>query len=379
MLNVAIFSNHFIDTKGHGIARYVHQLYGATRRTVDDVHLIPVSSRKPEKKAAIGPMVREHGHHFLPWGRYATALSWGYLGRPFLEHWLGDPFDVVHAPNLGYPVPTKRPSVVTVHDVGPLMRPELFPRRSIRWMKIGFGHMVKNASAIICVSRATADEVISIGGLNLAKRIHVVHEGVEAVFSERPGMQCLRGIENLPATGTPFLLAVGAVSPRKNLVRIIDAIDKLKSDIPHQLVLVGGIGWDDALIQQRLRDQSVSNRIHFLGYVTEEQLRALYHSADAFVYPSLYEGFGLPILEAMAASCPVITSAVSSMPEIAGDAAVLVDPLDVNSIAAGIKEVCLDTHLAEELRVKGSQRAETFTWEKCAQGVATVYRQLVDP
>ena len=376
-MNVAYFSNHFVESKGHGIARYVHQLYDAIQAVRPDIRLIPVSSLSEEKIHNLSRLKKESNLKLLPWGRYATALSWGFLKRPCLEHWLGNSFDLVHAPNLGYPVPTKKPYVVTVHDVGPLTRPEFFSKRSIRWMKLGFAYMVKKAAGIICVSQATADEVLSKAGKHLGNRLHVIHEGVDPMFFDESDEKCLVDLPGLPPKGTPFCLAAGAISPRKNVLSIVHAMERLKDDLPHHLCLVGGAGWDVTEVFRRFHDSPIGERIHYLGYVSDAQLHALYSLADVFVYPSLFEGFGLTVLEAMASGCPVVTSNISSLPEVAGDAAVLVDPYDVSSIAKAIFEVCSDTTFNTEISSLGKKRAQKFSWDQCARQVVDVYMRNV--
>jgi len=375
-MNVAYFSNHFVESEGHGIARYVRQLYEAIHDLRSDIRLMPVSSLSEEKIQNITRLKEKSNLKLLPWGRYMTALSWGFLKRPYLEHWLGNAFDLVHAPALGYPVPTKKPYLVTVHDIGPLTRPELFSKRSVRWMKLGFDHMVKRAAGIVCVSQATADEVLSRTGKQLGDRLHVIHEGIDPLFFDEPDRKCLEGLLGLPPEGTPFCLAAGAISPRKNVLRVVQAMEKLKDDLPHHVCLVGGAGWDAREVFDRFRDSPITDRIHHLGYVSDAQLHAMYSLADVFVYPSLFEGFGLPVLEAMASGCPVVTSNISSLPEVTGDAAVLVDPYDVQVIAEAIFEICSNSSFATQLSELGKKRAKKFTWNQCAEQVAQTYRSV---
>ena len=150
----------------------------------------------------------------------------------------------------------------------------------------------------------------------------------------------------------------------------------LEDDLPHHLVLVGGDGWDVEAVYALLGDSTIRHRVHFLGYVNDSQLRSLYRGASAYVHPSLYEGFGLTLLEAMACECPVVTSRVYSLPEVAGEAAVLVDPVSVPELAQAIRDICTDETLAGSLREKGRQRAAGFRWDRCAGEVAAVYRKV---
>ncbi len=372
-MKIAYFSNHLPANQGHGIARYVRNLYSALGRVRPDIQVTPVTSLS--RRSIAGELRQRYPElRFLPWGRHLTALSWAYLKQPPLEHWLGSGWDLVHAPNLGYPIPTRKPYVVTVHDLGPLIAPQFFHKRAIRWMQLGFEHMLQQAAAIVCVSRATAEQVVEeAGDPRIRIRLHVAQEGVEARFFERVDPGCLKGISDLPSLNMPFILAAGALSPRKNLERIIQALELVAGELPHQLCLVGGQGWGGHELTRRLRQSSVKDRIHVLGYVTDQQLQALYQAAALFLYPSLFEGFGLPVLEAMASGCPVLTSNISSLPEVAGEAAVLVDPYSVQSIADGIWKLARDEDLRTEMSKRGQKRAASFTWEACAERVARVY------
>ena len=161
------------------------------------------------------------------------------------------------------------------------------------------------------------------------------------------------------------------------MIGIIKALAKLNKSIPHHLVLVGGSGWDMHEVATEINNQGISHRIHLTGYVSDEQLSALYQMASLYIHPSLYEGFGLTILEAMAAGCPVITSDSYSLPEVAGDAALLVDPYNVDDIAEAILSLWQDQSLKTNLVNRGLARAKQFTWDQCASRVAEIYQSVV--
>ena len=169
---------------------------------------------------------------------------------------------------------------------------------------------------------------------------------------------------------------MGSINPRKNLERIVAAFENAAGEIPHHLILAGGIGWDAEGVLAQIERSPLAERIHRIGFVSDETLRALYSRTSGFVYVSRLEGFGLPILEAMAAGAPVITSSVSSMPEVAGDAALLVDPLDVEAITEAILRLATDSALSDDLRQRGRTRAAGFDWHTCAEAVADVYRSV---
>lgn len=174
----------------------------------------------------------------------------------------------------------------------------------------------------------------------------------------------------------PYVLAVGNLEPRKNLPGLLRAFARLAPEVPHDLVLVGAEGWLTGEIHATLDELRLGGRVRMTGFVEDADLPAWYGAADLFVYPSLYEGFGLPVLEAMACGAPVVTSNVSSLPEVAGDAALLVDPSDVDSIAEEMRRGLTDAALALDLRRRGQLRAADFTWDRTAEQTVAVYREV---
>lgn len=376
-MRVAYFSNQFADREGHGLARFARELFKAMRQLESCLEVIPIAAWSSMDKAALADLQATTGLKLLPWSRKLTPIAWTFLNSPKIEHWVGDSIDLVHAVALGYPIATKKPYVVSIHDLGPLTHPEFFTPKGTWIMKRSLDQAVRKADALICVSRSTANELTSYVGVDIADRVHVVHEGISTEFFE-PVSECdLEIIRKLKHQGVPFILSTGKISPRKNTRRIIRALGKLADAIPHHLVLVGGEGWSTGPVQDELRNSPIADRLHPIGYVSDDELRALYAAAGAYVHTSLYEGFGLPILEAMASGCPVITSNISSLPEVAGDAAILVDPNSVDAIAEGIRAVCTDPELAMDLVERGRQRLRQFTWQACAEGVYDVYQSVV--
>ena len=285
--------------------------------------------------------------------------------------------DLVHAVSLGYPVATRKPYVVTVHDIGPLSHPEFFSNTAPWIMKQSLKQALKKADAIVCVSHSTANELSDYVGNNLSDRIYVAYEGVSPLFFQQNRDNNMEIWDKLSFREIPFIMAAGKISPRKNVAGIIQAMNNLKDKIPHHLVLVGAPGWEMNEVMKKVNDSRVADRIHFTGYVSDEQLRTLYSWAALYIHPSFYEGFGLTVLEAMASGCPVITSNVYSLKEVAGDAALLVDPGNMDEITGTIQKVCTDTSISENLIRKGRKRAGMFSWDRCAEQVAEVYRKVV--
>ena len=251
--------------------------------------------------------------------------------------------DVLHCPGHRAPLKSAVPVVVTLHDLAVLRHPETFNRWTRWYSRVMLPRVVRAAARVIAVSSFTAREAVELLGLDETK-IRVVPHGVERPFEP----------EGQAATGT-YALAVGTIEPRKNLPRASEAARLAGLE----LRVVGPEGWGDVGVQS-------------LGFVSDEVLAALYRGAQCLVFPSLYEGFGLPVLEAMACGTPVVTSNSGALAEVAGDAAVLVDPYDVDAIAAGIEEA---RSRREELRAKGLERVRPFTWDETARRTVEIYRE----
>lgn len=376
-MRVAYFSNQFATKTGHGVARYAREVYESVTRNSSDIELTPVATWSDRDEDDLQKLVQSTGMRILPWGRRWTPLTWTLFNGPLIERWLDFSADLVHVVALGFRVSTRKPLVVTVHDIGPLTRPEYFSETQIWVLKRSVHQAIHQAAAIICVSQATANELQNYAAKDLSNRIHVVHEGVDEQLFEAPATGCLQSLADLPPDGVPIVLTAGKISPRKNVSRVIQAFSRLRDEIPHHLVLVGGSGWDAEEVLRQVNDPMMSDRVHSLGFVTDQQLQALYHRASVYVHPSLFEGFGLTVLEAMAAGCPVVTSNVYSLPEVAGDAAVLVEPTSVDAISEGIRRICTDASLAQDLSRRGIERALTFTWRRCGDRIGEIYRSVL--
>lgn len=375
-LEVAFYSDALTSSQ-YGLGRYARELYRALGQIAPEIVLHPVSShaRSGDFQSAL----------VLPYSRRVTAGLWSTLGWPPLERWIPSA-DLVHCVELDYRVATRKPLVVTIHDIGPLTHPEYF-RRSHPWLlKTALKSALNRAAAIICVSRATAAAVEEYGECRLGDRLAIVPEGVAEEFFEPEARG--PGFSGLPFTSssasspipfppeTPYFLWAGSLNPRKNLPRVIAAFEQAAPQIPHHLVLSGSAGWDSDQTFHRLRKSPAAHRIHLPGHLSDAQLRGLYRGATAFIYVSLMEGFGLPILEAMACGCPVITSNLSSMPEVAGDAAFLINPEDTEEIAGAMHCVATDPVFAQYLAGRGSARAQEFRWSSCAHAVANTYQRV---
>jgi glycosyltransferase involved in cell wall biosynthesis len=281
---------------------------------------------------------------------------------------------IMHCPHYSVPVFGNCTKVVTFHDVSLITMPHLH-LTSKHWF---FSKMMAwashHAKAIIAVSQSTKNDVAKLFDIDL-RAIHVVHEACNTSFmpiQDKLAVQRICTKYGIPAG--EFILFVGMLEPRKNIVTLLRAYKTmLQKGLKLLLVIAGRKGWMYDDIYKTVKELSLENQVVFTGYVDDIDLPFIYNGATCFVYPSLYEGFGIPVLEAMACGVPVITSNVSSMPEIAGDAALLVDPIDADGLCTAMCKLIEDNVLRHTLGEKGIARARDFSWEKMARETVTVY------
>lgn len=323
----------------------------------DDVELHQVAGRHA-KLPPVG--FRPQGDlAMLPLARPLLYETWTRLNWPRVEAVTG-PIDVAHATGL-VPCATKAPLVVTLHDVAFIHDPDKFTSHGVKVMTRSLDVIRRRADRIICPSQATLDDCVAVG-LD-PDRLRLVPLGVSGSPASPLSVDRLRRQHGLPED---FVLFVGSIEPRKNLGRLVQAMATRSSGQP--LVVAGAPGWGG------VEPPTGSDDVRFLGFVPDAELPALYAAATVFAYPSEREGFGLPIAEAMLQGTPVVTSRGTSTAEVAGGAAVLVDPFDVESIAAGIDEAC---DRASELSQSGRSRAAELTWTRSAEATRAVYRELI--
>jgi glycosyltransferase involved in cell wall biosynthesis len=286
---------------------------------------------------------------------------------PRLE-WLAR-FDVLFAPNFVAPPTTTRRLVVTIHDLAFRLHPETAPMATRRWLA-RLDRAVRQAAEIVAPSEATRRDLLELYPLD-ADRVTVIHHGIDPDrFRPAPPEEVER-IRRRHGIDGPYLLSLGGLEPRKNLPALVRAWSPLAGDAA--LVVAGAsVSWNPegrTELERTLRGLPgpARDRVTLTGYVGHRDKVALLTGARALAFPSLYEGFGFPLLEAMAVGTPVVTSDLSSMPEVAGDAAVLVDPRDEDAVAEGLRRVLSDEGLAERLVAAGRDRVGRFDWERCAR------------
>lgn len=311
-----------------GTARWVNGLRGALERR-DDVSIVPLSWGGQGRLTAVARDVA--------WYPALIARAAG-LAR----------VDVLHCTIFRAPPRTRVPTIVTVHDLAVLRHPEVFPLWTRLYGRTALRSTLRAVDRVMAVSDFSKREAVELTGVD-PKRVDVVPNGVEPVFKPEG-----------PTAAGEYALAVGTVEPRKNLARAIEAAARAGVE----LRVVGDPGWGDVRV--------AGAHVKRLGFVPDDELAALYRGALCLVFPSLYEGFGIPAAEAMACGTPVVTSAGSAMADIVGEAGVLVDPLDPASIATGIEQA--DRRRLELIRL-GLERAKLYTWERAAEAAAVAYRK----
>jgi glycosyltransferase involved in cell wall biosynthesis len=341
-----------------GTERYALEITRGLIAAAPEERFVLYFDRPPEK--GLLPRGRQVAWRVMPAPRLWTH------GRLSLEM-LRRPPDVLFVPAHSLPLYHPEASVATVHDLGYLYFPDEHGAVGRRLRHLANRWSAGRARRTIAVSRATRDDLIRSYGVP-AERIGVVYHGHNPAFgppgdAERLRVRARYGLE------LPYFLFVGTLQPRKNYERLLRAFDRFAAEArePHLLVLAGARGWQADRLERALAATRSSAAVRLLGYVDDADLPGLLGGAVALVLPSLYEGFGLPALEAMACGTPVLASTTSSLPEVVGDAGLLVDPLDVDAIAGALGRLADDPALRAELAARGRARAAAFTWERAAR------------
>ena len=358
--------------RGAGIHRYIQALLE---------HLPQVSPHR--FSAYVGdPRVRPEDWPGLevrrapfPTTRPPLRILWEQCLQPLAL--LRDGADLVHGMAYALPLLCPTQAVVTVHDLSFLRYPQAFKRGNRIYLSAATRLAVARAEAVIAVSQHTAQELQRLLGVP-PWRIHVVPNGVDARFRPlaRREVEAFRQRRGLPER---FVLYVGTFEPRKNLETLLRTYGTLVHRDPHTrpLIIAGGRGWHYARVFALLERLALEDRVRFPGFIAHEELPLWYNAATLFVFPSLYEGFGLPVLEAMACGTPVVASNASSLPEVVGEAGLLVAPRDVEGLAEAMRRLLTDAALREELRARGRDRASKYSWRASAVRTAAVYDHVL--
>jgi len=303
----------------------------------------------------------------------ALNRRWWSIGLPlYLSR---SSFDLFHGTNYEIPLWTRRPSVVTIHDLSLLLHSDAHERHLVRRARWRLPLMVKSASKIITPTNSVKKEVCETLGVD-PEKVSVTPEAPRLSFRRRDDTEVIKLRRRLGIEG-PFVLYVGTIEPRKNLRRLVEAFEQLlrTTSLSPKLVITGGQGWLMDDFASLIRQKKLENLICLTGYLEDEELCGLYSSCKAFVYPSLYEGFGLPPLEAMACGAPVICSRIPALEETVGTAARLVDPHDVDELARAMIEMLSDERMREQYARLSNDHVQKFSWEQTALKTLEAYRE----
>ncbi len=366
--------------QGAGIGRYTRQLVEALLAldARDEVVLLAAGGARSGRAPGVGPLPAAGPWRMvsLPFSERVMTILWHRLRLPLWVELFTGSLDLFHSPDFALPPVRQARTVLTVHDLSFMRVPECSQPSLRSYLLRVVPPSVRRADVVLADSQSTRNDVIELLGAS-PDRVRVVYPGVDARFQrvqDAPALAAVRQRYRLPEH---FMLGVGTLQPRKNLPRLIQAYAQLGADPDAKLVIAGGTGWMYEDIFRRVEELGLQNRVCFPGYVADEDLPALYTLAELFVFPSLYEGFGLPPLEAMACGTPVVASNVSSLPEVVGDAALMVDPRDVGALAGAMQRALSDPSLRSVMVQRGLAQARDFTWARAAEQLLQVYRGIL--
>lgn len=356
-----------------GIGQYIQSLIGGLAR-----------EDPPEQDEFVVLQHRKDTHHLTPASHFRRRSTWTPCHHS-LEQWTLPleiwplRLDLLHSPDYVPPFRRNCRSVITVHDLAFLQTPEILTTESARY----YGQIdraVRDAEGIIAVSHSTKRDMMNLLAVP-AHRVTVVHEAANPVFRPLDDAAALNAVRKRYDLPERFILFIGTIEPRKNLPTLIQAYRLLREregpGLP-ALVVAGAKGWLFDSVFALVEQLDLVDQVLFTGGIPWVDVPALYNLAEAFVFPSLYEGFGLPPLEAMACGTPVIAADVSSIPEVVGEAGLLIDPNDAEGLSEALGRVLNDPALRQDLRQRGLARAREFSWDRAARETLAVYRQAME-
>ena len=367
MSTIALDATYTVDPQPSGVATYSRKLIEALA-TLDVPHRFLLCyrlSRFSRRREFLRPQ--------LPAGKTAPCFSVRLFQEP-LTFWLPWQARLFHSLAQRPPAFRFEREIVTVHDVFPLTGRDYSTPEFQRKFSALLREAVARAARVIAVSQYTADQLVLNAGVPREK-ITVIHEGVDLPDRTLPPEEKLAERERVVGRGNVLVLSVGVLQTRKNTINALRAVAHLPQS--YRLVLVGGDGHGSETIHEFIRKEGLDARVIRLGHVPAERLPILYQAANVLLFPSLEEGFGLPALEAMASSLPVVASNTSSLPEVGGDAVLYIDPHDPRDIAEKVQRAVEDAQMRETLIARGLARARTFTWRRTAEQTCAVYDEVL--
>ncbi len=357
-----------------GVGNYCYFLLKHLLENARGEDLIAFSSGR--SRPDIDEFTKLAGRRHVPVPTRALYAAWEMLSWPRVDRLCGG-LDVYHATNYVVPPVERARRVVTVHDLAFLTVPQYCSPKIVGPFARQIGKFCVEADAILAYSESTKRDIVDHLQID-AEKITVAPMAVDDDFAPVNRETATELVYEKYGIKTPYFLFVSTLEPRKNIVGLLRAFALLARDYPHKLVLVGGMGW---LMEEEFRatiaELGIADRIVRPGFIPHHELPALYCAADAFLFPSHYEGFGLPLLEALHCGCPVVTSDNSSIPEVTGDAALRCSSTDIEGFAENVRRVLNDEALRDELIRKGRAHAARYSWRKCAEATLDVYKRVV--
>ncbi len=360
-----------------GIGRYTRGLITTLAR-LDPHHtylLLATPDAPPAGLAAFQPYPN-FSHKIYPLPERWLTIAWHRFFIPAPVEWLAGPLDLFHSPNFILPPTRRAKTLLTVHDLSFIRHPQGAVDSLRRWLNYVVPRSLARADHILADSLSTQNDLIELYHLPL-DRITVVGAGVEERFqpvADPTVLAAARQRYHLPPE--KFVLGLGTLEPRKNFTGLIAAFSQSPLPETHHLVIAGGKGWLYDDIFAAAQNSPVTDRIHLIGFVADTDLPALYSLADIFAYPSHYEGFGIPVIEAMACGTPVVCANNSSLPEVAGTAAIQIPAADTLALAGALHRLAVDETLRQQAVAEGFAQARRFNWPAAAERLLSVYHRL---
>lgn len=303
------------------------------------------------------------------------ARIWHRAQIPYCVEYMLGKIGLYHATDFVLPpIHKQTKSIITIHDLSYIRVPETASPSLKKYLDVVVPRSIARATHVHAVSETTRQDIITLYNTP-PEKVSVIFNAVESRFKPEDVSKAILAKYHIP--DAPYIISVGTVQPRKNYSRLVKSLAQLRQKYDVHLVIAGGRGWLEDEFYATIIQTGMTDYVHVTGFVADEDLPALYSGALCMAYPSLYEGFGIPVLEAMACGTPVLTSTSSSLPEVAGDAAILVDPYDTDAIQDGLERLISDQDLQQILAEKGSLQAQKFTWEQSARQLKRLYTQLL--
>lgn len=359
-----------ISEQKAGMDHYLHQVLSAMKRMAPEHRYVLIDHRRQST-----PFKEQFEQVVLDLPRPPARISrWNLRIVPRVL----SRFDLVFSPGLYGPVriPQGVKSVMVVHDLTRYLFPKFFPYNPMQKVLdlLAYPAMVRRYDHLITVSETTRQDLMARFRVP-AEKVTVAYHGADDTFEPLNRQAVAESLLLSYKIKKPFILFLGTLEPRKNIPTLLKAFAAVKDQIPHSLVLVGQRGWKWEPIFEEIERRDLGSRVHLTGYVPDSDRVYFYNAADFTVFPSWYEGFGMPLLEAMQCGCPVITSQVSSMPEVVGEAGILIDPGRVEDLQRAMLRLIHEPGLAEKMRKAGFEQAKKFSWEKSAEITLEVFEK----